>query len=77
VEDLKAGRVRTPLDPRTTFEDDPLRVLRCIRFASRLAFVIDEDIAAAAKEPSIQVFSQCALAISTLIIVVNAGDKNQ
>ncbi|KAG8821361.1 CCA tRNA nucleotidyltransferase, mitochondrial [Serendipita sp. 399] len=43
IDDLKEGRVRTPLDPKTTFEDDPLRILRCVRFASRLGF--DERLA--------------------------------
>lgn len=38
--DLDAKLIRTPLEPRTTFMDDPLRVLRLIRFASRLNFKI-------------------------------------
>ncbi len=40
-EDLKANIVRTPLEPYQTFKDDPLRVLRLIRFARRLGAVID------------------------------------
>ncbi len=39
--DLRAGFVRTPLDPVSTFSDDPLRILRAIRFASRYTFTID------------------------------------
>ncbi|KAG8836725.1 CCA tRNA nucleotidyltransferase, mitochondrial, partial [Serendipita sp. 411] len=54
IEDLKSGRIRTPLDPKTTFEDDPLRILRCVRFASRLGFDVDESISITAKEPEIQ-----------------------
>ena len=41
LDDLKARRIRTPLQPEQTFKDDPLRVLRLIRFASRLEFNID------------------------------------
>jgi tRNA nucleotidyltransferase (CCA-adding enzyme) len=55
IEDLKFGVVRTPLEPKTTFEDDPLRVLRCVRFASRLGFQTVPEISGAAKEASIQV----------------------
>ncbi|KAI6084807.1 hypothetical protein F4821DRAFT_270902 [Hypoxylon rubiginosum] len=39
--DMKAKLIRTPLDPFQTFMDDPLRVLRLVRFASRLEFTID------------------------------------
>ncbi|ROW07999.1 hypothetical protein VPNG_06115 [Cytospora leucostoma] len=38
--DLEAGIIRTPMDPFQTFMDDPLRVLRLVRFASRLSFSI-------------------------------------
>jgi tRNA nucleotidyltransferase (CCA-adding enzyme) len=40
-EDLQKHIIRTPLEPYTTFKDDPLRVLRLIRFSSRLGYQID------------------------------------
>ncbi|ODV59815.1 tRNA adenylyltransferase ASCRUDRAFT_36891 [Ascoidea rubescens DSM 1968] len=42
IEDLQDGILRTPLDPKQTFLDDPLRVLRLIRFANRFNFQIDQ-----------------------------------
>lgn len=41
VEDLLAGRLRTPIDPKVSFGDDPLRMLRAARFASQLEFDVD------------------------------------
>lgn len=44
LSDLRNKIIRTPLSPQKTFLDDPLRVLRCVRFASRFDYNVHEDI---------------------------------
>ena len=41
--DLEDGIIATPLDPVITFSDDPLRMMRCIRFATQLNFMIEDE----------------------------------
>ncbi|MCX7611533.1 MAG: CCA tRNA nucleotidyltransferase [Ignavibacterium sp.] len=50
LKDIKNRIIRTPLDPVITFNDDPLRILRAIRFATQLQFQIQEDALEAAKK---------------------------
>lgn len=43
IYDLEDGIIRTPLDPDITFSDDPLRMMRCVRFSAQLRFFIDDE----------------------------------
>jgi putative nucleotidyltransferase with HDIG domain len=50
IEDLKNKIIKTPLSPDITFSDDPLRMMRAIRFATQLDFIIEEKTLAAIAE---------------------------
>ena len=43
IYDLEDGIIRTPLDPDITFSDDPLRMMRCVRFSAQLRFMIEDE----------------------------------
>jgi tRNA nucleotidyltransferase/poly(A) polymerase len=53
VADLKLGLLRTPLDPKITMMDDPLRILRALRFSITKGFAIDLKIFDAIAQPEI------------------------
>jgi poly(A) polymerase len=50
VNDIKKGIITTPLEPLQTFSDDPLRIMRAIRFASQLGFTIEQKTFQAIKD---------------------------
>lgn len=52
IEDIENKLIRTPLDPKKTFDDDPLRIMRAFRFASQLQFEVEEHTFNAASEMS-------------------------
>ncbi|MEX0905936.1 MAG: HD domain-containing protein [Balneolaceae bacterium] len=52
IQDLKNKIIRTPIDPEKTFNDDPLRMMRAVRFAAQLHFEIFEETMAAIRKMS-------------------------
>ena len=60
IEDLQDCLLRTPLDPDVTFSDDPLRMMRGVRFASQLGFFLDEETFEAIRRnaPRLKIVSQ-------------------
>lgn len=60
IQDLKNELIRTPVDPLTTFDDDPLRMMRAVRFATQLNFEIEENTYKAIEEmaPRLDIISK-------------------
>jgi tRNA nucleotidyltransferase/poly(A) polymerase len=60
LDDLDKGIIRTPLDPNTTYSDDPLRMMRAIRFATQLDFKIESKSLQAIYDnaPRLEIISQ-------------------
>lgn len=60
IRDLKKQLIRTPVDPLETFDDDPLRMMRAVRFATQLQFKIEEETFKAIKEmaPRLEIISK-------------------
>jgi tRNA nucleotidyltransferase/poly(A) polymerase len=54
LDDLRSGIIRTPLPAKETFMDDPLRVLRAVRFASRFGFELEESLLDAAGDAQVR-----------------------
>jgi len=53
LDDLRAGIIRTPLTPMETFLDDPLRVLRAVRFGTRFGFELEQSLVEAASSEQV------------------------
>ncbi|MEX2600211.1 MAG: HD domain-containing protein [Balneolaceae bacterium] len=60
IQDLQNRIIKTPIDPIQTFDDDPLRMLRAVRFAAQLDFTINEDTWTAIREmaPRLEIISK-------------------
>lgn len=54
LQDLEARRITTPVDPQATFDEDPLRMLRAVRFATVLGFTLDPAVEGAIHEHAIR-----------------------
>ncbi|KAJ3190086.1 CCA tRNA nucleotidyltransferase, mitochondrial [Gaertneriomyces sp. JEL0708] len=77
LDDLASGHVRTPLPAYQTFVDDPLRVLRVIRFATRFGYTVDEDILNAITKEDIKLSFQRKITRERIGVEFNKMMKSQ
>ena len=75
LEDIRNRILRTPLDPDTTFSDDPLRMMRAVRFASQLNFTISEETLASITHNAERIKIVSAERITTELNKILATDK--
>uniref|UniRef100_A0A8R7TCF7 CCA tRNA nucleotidyltransferase, mitochondrial n=1 Tax=Triticum urartu TaxID=4572 RepID=A0A8R7TCF7_TRIUA len=61
IDDLKKGLIATPLPAKATFFDDPLRVLRAIRFAARFNFTLSDELKEAASDEKVKLGLGCKI----------------
>ncbi len=72
LQDLAEGFIRTPIDPVQTFLDDPLRVLRAVRFAGRFRFRVDPALVEAASSSSVHVCILISFSFLELNLVIDS-----
>jgi len=75
ISDLNKGLLITPKDPDTTFSDDPLRMLRAIRFATTLNFKLDDKITSSIKKQAERIKIISYERITTEIIKILSSEK--
>lgn len=75
--DLAAGVLRTPVAPEQSFSDDPLRMMRAVRFVSKLGFAIEEGTAAAIRElgPRLEIVSAERVRDELVKLIVGARPR--
>lgn len=75
LDDLAAKRIRTPLSPQISFDDDPLRMMRAARFAGQLGFEVVPEVAAAIKEQASRIEIVSAERIRDELIKIILSDN--
>jgi poly(A) polymerase len=74
IDDLAAGRLRTPATPQESFSDDPLRMMRALRFASQLGFSVDLAVRAAIEEMADRISIVSAERVQAELVKLVVGD---